>query len=42
MGVLEIQKTTGGEKIMGTANDKNPLGKFRRGVMVVMVLKCVG
>ncbi len=28
VGVLEVQKTTGGEKIMGTANDKNPLGKF--------------
>ncbi len=28
VGVLGVQKTTVGEKIVGTANDKNPLGKF--------------
>ncbi len=28
VGVLEVQKTTGGEKVVGTANDKIPLGKF--------------
>ena len=47
MGVLEVQKTTGGEKIMGMANDKKPSGKVllyfsgRRGVMAVLGLKCV-
>ncbi len=47
VGVLGVQKTTVGEKVVGTANDKNPLGKFhsifsgRRGVLGVLGLKCV-
>ena len=35
MCVCEVQNTTGGEKVVGTANYKNPLGKVFFGVFLV-------